>query len=76
MIIESLAKQIACILCDSDLDRIKACFEYSKHGDVTFNVMKYCKKLMPQYPAPLRTETKVTGTKMQVRILSGAPFYI
>ena len=29
---------------------------------------------MPQYPAPLRTETKVTGTKMQVRILSGAPF--
>ena len=28
---------------------------------------------MPQYPARLRTETMVTGKKMQVRILSGAP---
>jgi hypothetical protein len=30
----------------------------------------------PQYPAPLRTETKVTGTRMQVRILSAAPLLL
>ena len=29
---------------------------------------------MRPYPAPLRTATKVTGKKMQVRILSDAPY--
>lgn len=30
---------------------------------------------MPQYPPTLRTLRQVTGTKMQVRILSGAPSF-